>query len=244
MDTAMNPMFLSQDEVLFHHMETFHRQRVEAIVAGQSPIGKRDDGVLIVHLLSKTCFASRIRLDTAKLKEIGSQIPSLGEGGSYFRFNTDGFLHYDEYKRVRSYSLLFRSGHLEGVMTEVKHQLGRDQENSLFVLRDSICEKAVLNTVKVFLNATEPLGLEYPIWMFSALIGCEGAYICTNWSCHDLSKHSVDRPVCFLPELEIASNNEQLDKLLKPWCDTLWQACGMERSFNFDNDGNWRDRRR
>ena len=51
-------------------------------------------------------------------------------------------------------------------------------------------------------------------------------------------------PAAFFPEVEIGSLDEEPVKLLRPWCDTLWQACGMERSFNFDQEGKWRERRR
>ena len=46
----------------------------------------------------------------------------------------------------------------------------------------------------------------------------------------------------FLPDVVIASLEAELKTALRPWCDTLWQACGMERSLSFDPQGNWRER--
>ena len=60
----------------------------------------------------------------------------------------------------------------------------------------------------------------------------------------EVSGHDIDRSPVFLPDIEITTLDADPLKLLRPWCDTLWQACGTERSFNFDQQGNWRERRR
>jgi len=59
----------------------------------------------------------------------------------------------------------------------------------------------------------------------------------------DLSKHAVDRSPATLPELQITQFDTDVKQLLRPWCDTLWQASGLERSFNFDKEGNWQEPR-
>ena len=88
------------------------------------------------------------------------------------------------------------------------------------------------------------IGLDVPIQMFSALVGCKGVRICTDMSFHDLADHGIDRSPVFFPKVEIGSLDKEPMKLLRPWCDTLWQACGMERSFSFDQEGRWRERLR
>jgi len=60
----------------------------------------------------------------------------------------------------------------------------------------------------------------------------------------DMSDHEIDRSPVFFPEVEIGALDAEPMKFLRPWCDILWQACGMERSFSFDKEGNWRERRR
>ena len=66
MTTFAQP-WLSEDEVLFHRMEVFHRQQVNAIASGQSPLGEREDGVLVVHFIPRSCVHTRTRFDGAKL---------------------------------------------------------------------------------------------------------------------------------------------------------------------------------
>jgi hypothetical protein len=243
MTTFAEP-WLTEEEVLFHRMESFHRHRVETITTGQSPLGKCNGGLLVVHLIPRSCVQDRPRLDGAKLKEHASSVPPLGGRGGSARFNVDGVLNYDGSKTVRAYSQLYRDGRLEAAMSEVAFPLDRQQKDSVHCLRDSICEEAMFNMVAGYLQFCKAIGLDAPVQMFSALIGCEGVRICTDLSFRDVSDHAIDRSPAFLPNIEITSLDAELKASLRPWCDTLWQACGMERSFNFTADGNLQERRR
>jgi hypothetical protein len=129
-------------------------------------------------------------------------------------------------------------------MPEVAFPLDRRQKNGVICLRDSICEQAVFNTVAGYLRFCKPIGLDVPIHMFSALVGCKGVRIWTDLTFGDVSEHGIDRSPLFLPDIEIDTFDAEPAKLLRPWCDTLWQACGMERSFGYDKEGNWRERGR
>lgn len=243
MTTFAEP-WLTEEEVLFHRMESFHRHRVETITTGQSPLGKRNGGLLVVHLIPRSCVQTRPRLDGAKLKEHASSVPPLGGRGGSARFNVDGVLNYDGSKTVRAYSQLYRDGRLEAAMSEVAFPLDRQQKDSVHCLRDSICEEAVFNMMAGYLQFCKAIGLDAPVQMFSALIGCEGVRICTDLSFRDVSDHAIDRSPAFLPCINITSLDAEPKALLRPWCDTLWQACGIERSFSFDGSGHWRERRR
>lgn len=236
--------WLSEDEVPFHRMEAFHRERVEAIGTGKSPLVVRGGGILVLHLIPHSCLQTRTRFDGAKLKEHGVTVPALGSRGGQSRFNVDGLLNYDGYEGVRSYSQLFRDGRLEAAMPEVAFPMDRQQKNAPHCLRDSICEQAVFNLVGGYLRFCKAIGLSPPVQMFSALVGCEGVRIWTDLTFHEVSEHGIDRSPVFLPDIEITTLDAEPPALMRPWCDTLWQSCGMERSFNFDKDGNWRERRR
>jgi hypothetical protein len=242
--TTFAQSWLSEDEVLFHRMEAFHRQRVEAIASGQSPLGKRDDGILVVHLIPRSCVQARNRFDGAKLKEHGGTVPALGGRGGYARFNVDGLLNYEGNEVLRAYSQLFRDGRLEAAMPEIAFPLDRQQKKGVRCLRESLCEQAVFNTVAGYLRFCKAIGLGVPIHIFSALVGCEGVRICTDMTFHDVSEHAIDRSPAFVPDIELTSLDAEPMTALHPWCDTIWQACGMERSFSFDQQGNWRERRR
>jgi hypothetical protein len=246
MTTFAQP-WLSEDEVLFHRMEVFHRQRVNAIASGQSPLGEREDGVLVVHFISRSCVHTRTRFDGAKLKEHGSKVSSFGERGAYPlpRFNVDGILNLDG----ESYSQIYRDGRMESAMSAIVFQPNgqfaepdQKSSNQPRYLRDTICEQAVFKLTKNYLSFCTDIGLHPPITMYSALVGCKGVLFHSDWG-HRYSRGGIDRMPAFLPDIEFAALDADPVKLLRSWCDTLSQACGLEKSPNFDESGNWRERR-
>ncbi|MEX1027783.1 MAG: hypothetical protein WD049_07225 [Candidatus Paceibacterota bacterium] len=237
------PSLLNEKEIPFHRMESFHRERVQDFASGMTPL-KKSDHILVVHMIPESSVLTRKRFDATQLKEHGSRVYALGDRGGYSRFNVDGFMNYDGHQSIRAYSQLYRDGRLESVMSDAAYPLGQNEENGVHVLRDSIVEKALSSLVPNYLAFCKAVDLQTPIWLFSALVGCEGVRICTDWGFRDVSDHGIDRSPCHLPEIEITSLDADSMALLRPWCDTLWQACGIERSYNFDEDGNWRERRR
>lgn len=250
--TTLNQPWLSEDEVLFHRMEAFHRQRVEAIASGQSPLGKRDDGILVLHLIPRSCVQARNRFDGAKIKEHGGKVSAFGDDGRYAasRFNVDGLLLLDSGEAAESYSQIYRDGRMESVMSALTFQPnghaaqpGQKPANLPRYLRDTICERAVFRLVKEYLSFCTGIGIQLPITMFSAVIGCKGVLFYSDWG-HRFSQGGIDRSPAFLPDIEIASLDAEPMKLLRSWCDTLLQAVGLEKSPNFDDQGNWRERRR
>jgi hypothetical protein len=240
---AFESPWLSEEEVLFHRMDSFHRQRVEAIGSGKTPQSVREGGLLIVHLFPLSSVRNRNHCDVPKLFEHGKEIPALGERGGDSRPNVDGLLIQKGTKDLRAYSQIFRDGRLEGVMSGITFLADRQEKNGVLGLCDSVCDKAVFGTIAGYLRFCQALELAPPIKMFSALLGCKGVKIYSDWTFHDTSEHSFDRSPLYLPEIEIGRLDVEVQTVLRPWCDSVWQACGFEKSHNFDEHGIWRERR-
>lgn len=243
--------WLSEDEVLFHRMELFHRERVEAVSAGRSPLGRRDDGFLVLHLLPRPCGRSHPALDGAGLKAFGGKLAALGDEGKYSsaRFNVDGLLLVDSGQAAEAYSQVFRDGRLEAVMAGVSfvHNVhpslrGQTPQDETRYFRDEVCQKAGMRCVKDYLGAAAGAKLPFPVTCFSALVGCEGVRFHSAMSLRFPST-GIDRSPAHLPAVEVGGPDADVSALLRSWCDTLLQACGLEGSPNFDESGKWRDRR-
>ncbi len=116
-------------------------------------------------------------------------------------------------------------------MSDLSYSPDQSGQNGVCFLRDSIVEEGMLRLVQNYLGFCKSIDVDAPIWMFSALIDCEGVRIYTDWGFRGALDLGVDRSPCYLPEIEITLLNEKPQALLRPWCDMLWQACGMERSF-------------
>lgn len=232
--------WLSEEELVFHRMLTFHRERIAEVSANtqmNSHVGK---GILIVHLIPKQSIVARTQVATKQLKEYGSRVRPLGEQGGSSRFNVDGLMNYSGRDELRAYSQIFRDGRIEAVMLDAAYS--RRNETNAFVLRDRVCEKGVIELVRSYFAFITALQIEPPIWMFSALLDCKGVRIVTDRDFGDVSDHSIDRSPAFMPAIEIISLETKVDSLLQPWCDSLWQSSGLERSYSFDEHGNWHER--
>jgi hypothetical protein len=145
---------------------------------------------------------------------------------------------------------VFRDGRIESAMSEVTFQTNGNYSqpeekaaNRPRYLRDTICERAVFKFVKDALSFCTGIGAPPPLTMFSALVGCKGVLFYSEWG-HRHSLGGIDRTPAYLPDIEIAALDPNLMQLLRPWCDSLLQACGLDGSLNFDDAGNWRERRR
>jgi hypothetical protein len=237
-------ILLIEKEVAFRRMDVFHRDRVQEFANGDTLLEDHNGGILVVHMVPESCVLTRKRLASTELKANGSRVYALGCRDGYTRFNIDGLLNFGSRACIRAYTQVYRDGRLEAAMSNVAYPLEPDQKNSLQVLRDGNIEAAMLSLVPNYLAFCKSIGVKVPIYLFSALVGCKGIRICTNWSFREASDYGVDRSPCHFPEIEITSLDVEPPPLLRPWCDTLWQTCGMERSLNFDEDGNWRERHR
>ena len=54
----------------------------------------------------------------------------------------------------------------------------------------------------------------------------------------------IDRDTLMLPEALVEDYAVEIGRLLQLSLDALWQACGLEKSLNYDDEGNWRQHHR
>lgn len=58
---------------------------------------------------------------------------------------------------------------------------------------------------------------------------------------NDQERGTLDRPLAFLPEMAFDDFSVKTSVELRPWCDILWQCCGLEKSHHYDAHGNWHE---
>jgi hypothetical protein len=243
MTTTDPTIGMTEAERALYRMKSFHKERVEAIQKDQSHVRLNDPTRLIVHLIPQDKVPAPKSLSAADLKRAAQSIRPLGDrnGGGYSDscFNADGFLLYSGRDAVRYYTQLYRNGVCEGVMAEAVFQ----HQDRAKILRENWCEEALLGAMGGYLSFAKTLALDPPFWMFAALVGCEGARLWLNRAWEELSQHPIDRAIVWLPETKIETFDTDPVKHLRPMLDVLWNAAGMERSFNYDEQGERKPRR-
>jgi hypothetical protein len=236
--------WLNDAEVTLHRMRTFHRDRVETIRKDESHVRLTDAARLILHLIPEEAVRAPKSFSAIDLKRASQSFRVLGDRDGYnyrnSRFNADGFLLFDGSDASRCYSQLYRNGVYEGVMAGAVYK-HREQAS---ILRENSCEEAMLSAVGGYLAFAKAVSVEPPLWLFSALVGCEGARLYVNRSWEELSEHSsIDRNLIWFPEVKIEALDIEPAKHLRPLLDVLWNAVGLERSYSYDEEGNRKPRR-
>ncbi len=86
-----------------------------------------------------------------------------------------------------------------------------------------------------YLAAYKVVEVEPPIVVMVSLLGVLGYYIEAG-QFRDV-RASIDRDNLFLPDLMIEDLSANVESLLKPVFDAIWQASGWRRCFNYDETG-------
>jgi hypothetical protein len=218
-------------------MDSFHRERVRAIVADDAPFPLVDGSKLVVHLIPEVSERSRVRFTASDLKAHGEAVLPLGDQSGQHRFNAEGYASYsgDGDGKVGAYSQLLRDGRLEAVMADATYE-----QQGARLLRDGLCERAIIELVGQYLAFCRGVALAAPIWAFAALTDCRGVRLRT-W--HGFGGEAIHRDLVFLPEFHVESLDIDRNTYLRPLFDCLANAVGLERSLNYDEQGNRSERR-
>ena len=83
------------------------------------------------------------------------------------------------------------------------------------------------------------MNIEPPIYIFLTLLGVSNTVL-------EISRvreyPTVDRDELILPEVIIEGYGTDPAASMQPLFDMVWNAYGLSRSFNYDEQGNWKGR--
>ncbi len=221
----------------------FRDGRLAKIIANETSIPLSDDPKLVIHVLALSSFSSQFNVDVSSLKNFTAKLKPIGAGGWNNRFNLDGFVTYSmdsTNTKAFSYCQLFRSGHIESVYSEIVIE-----RNGIKLIPSIAYEEYIVEAVRNYFEILTILEIPFPIVVFISFVGVKGAYMGYSRS---YQAEPIDRDMILLPEILI-EDYEKIDgindvaKILRPAFDAFWNACGFERSFNFNEQGDWRKSR-
>jgi hypothetical protein len=82
------------------------------------------------------------------------------------------------------------------------------------------------------------LGLEPPLYLFLSLADAKGYFLADEFF-QRTSEVGLARSDILLPEVTVSSLAADIDALLIPLLNRVWNAAGNERCPHFDTDGKW-----
>lgn len=139
-----------------------------------------------------------------------------------------------------SYTQIFRNGILEAVSSE----LFGDWEGHGVSFPSTAFATELLPFLDRSRRLMSEMGVEPPASLFVAVIGARGANLAISrqhgWF---RGEHLFDRDEMLLRDVLLTDWQGDVPTQVKPLLDELWQAAGLPRCLDYDEQGNWRPHR-
>jgi len=235
LDTMELRAAFSLSDTLVDKIKHFRIERITALMAGNTPIPFYEGGKIVLHLIPLEAFSPSISIDIKPIINSPAKLQPIYCSGWNHRINLEGILTYSGGRRDSSHSYvqLYRNGIIEAVeglllRAEKKH------------IPSVAYEKELLESLPMFLKTLRELNVNPPVFVFLTLAGIKGFEMAVKSSMFLYNdRYPIDRDILVLPESLIESYDTDPKEILRPMFDLIWNACGFQRSFNFDESGNW-----
>jgi hypothetical protein len=222
-------------------IRAFRVERVARILAGRTHPRLQDGPTVVLHLVPADALASTTKLrPLPRVDDVGNLRP-MRSGGWNPKTNADGIMCHggawggDE---APTYVQLFRNGVIEAAKSWA------DPMEPEPTLPSIAYEEAVFDVLPLYLGVQRELGVSPPIFVMVTIARVAGMRMGLSarentWGEDEPFRESE----LLLPEGVLESFDQAAGPLLKATFDIVWNAVGLPRSLNFDDDGKWVNRR-
>lgn len=213
----------------------FRAQRLFALSSQQGPVAMHDGAIGVLHVLPLQAFTSVIQIDLDERRSAVHQIHPLGSRGYDSRLNLDGrlTLRRDNEGRSFGFAQLFRNGIVEAATVHVAYEGAKSLASEAY-------ELDILRALNSYLPALRDLGVETPAYVFFSLLGVKGYRMgVSRQRFFETENFVADRDVLDFPEIMVTDWDCDTERLMRPLFDMVWNAFGLMRSFNYNDQGEW-----
>ncbi|MGO4479776.1 helix-turn-helix domain-containing protein [Massilia sp. 2TAF26] len=230
-------LFLRSDQQA-QRVRDFRTERLGQILSGGAPHRIVDGALLVGHFVPTQAALGGVNVDPVLYMRQRS-LPVLGNTIPGARVNVDGAL---VVRNPRSdgtfgYSQFFRNGFFETV--KVLSGFGANPAT----LGSVAYERELISLVRQFREECTHLGIGTEMTCMLSLLRATNLELGINRWDYNLDDHQgrFDRDTLILADVLLPAELDA-DKALRPVFDYVWQAAGMERSFNYSEAGDWAPR--
>jgi hypothetical protein len=223
-------------ETITERIRNFRLDRISKILANETPVPLYDNPKIVLHLIPIISFNPAQSYDVNKVASHPEKMLPIHCMGWNQRHNIDGFLMYvpEQDGKSASYVQFFRNGILEAVEGYLLHVHGERP-----TIPSTACEEALIKALTDYLSLFKSLNIELPIFIFLALLGVKGYSMAVSPRFPFAHGYEIDRDILQLPEIIIENYEVSAEKILKPWFDSIWNACGFPRDLYYNEQGEW-----
>jgi hypothetical protein len=229
-------------ESISDKIKSFRTERLIKIIANETPVKMPDAPKVVLQLVPFSAFSTHANHELYvpsinEYAEIEPIKPAYPQGMTHC-FNFDGFLRYSPAGATGDsivYSQLFRDGIIETVDSSLIQDKNRPLHNqNLLYIRN--IENSVVEALSRYIKFLSRIQVEPPFAVLLSLLGVIG--MCTPPSSFGFdSGNPIDRDHLLLPEILIDDLSRDVDVILRPIFDSIWNAAGHECSPSYDGNG-------
>jgi len=246
-----------RSETLTERIRKFRDERTLKVFAYEPRLNLESNAKTVIQLIPIDAFDPDTRYDNIDvlfrdneaLKPMfryKSGHPYLGFNNVIERmYNTEGIKKYSNfqcydvdgrpYREPYTCVQLFKNGIIEAVE---QRELNSIKDTK--VIFDEYFQ-GLIDSLSNYLEALKILGVTVPVYFFLTLLGVKGYRLSRGFQVFD---QKIARDILAIPEnITEKSIIEKLDDkpehILRPYFDTIWNACGYPACSNYDEDDNW-----
>ena len=225
-------------ETMGEKIKNFKEKRISDIYSNNLPLPFYESPKIALHLIPMSAFNPRHKYDLKQLSLY--DIQPIGSSTFDKRYNIDGLLTFSYFsgkKRSFSYVQLYRNAIIEAVDTYLIWSGIEDKTIPITAV-----ENELIQAVQRYIEVYRKFNIDAPIFLFLTLIDVKEFRISRGKILWINEKYPIDREIVQIPEIIIEDYNFEPSQLLKPIFDSIWNACGFERSLNYTTEGVWKQR--
>jgi len=238
-------------EALSSRIKGFRLDRVNKVIVGDTPVPLPDGAKVILHIIPINYFQSSSSVNLVFAEENFHRLSNLARADysspNSFRINIDGIVTFmiSRDETNMSYTQLFRDGSIESVS---QFLLSREKDGKK-IIPSIYFEQVIMDSCSRLLGFLRASGIEPPITTFLTLTDVKDYQMGVSQNVlfnmrSFLGNRIIDREVIHTPDVLLENyKNVDLPTLLRPLFDAVWNAAGWIGSINYDENGNWSDKR-
>lgn len=224
---------------LSERARNFLAGRTKLIADRRTPKRLADGPTRAIHLIPIGGLAGRQSANLASLNGRGfTRFLEPDWGGGSRSFNLDGMVIFPDGSSEEDhhgYSQVFRNGIMEAASLAGEVRETGQSESGQQVVWATEMTKFFRERTETFIAAAKEWGLAGPAILSYSILNVEGYELATGAQSPRRKKLESDRPHLVVPELWIDNlESVEIDQIVRPLLDILWQGFGLERCLDFD----------
>lgn len=229
----------AQTSAITERIKDFRTNRILNVKSGEDSFTTIEKPFLALHFIPLSAFNTSVRLNADQLvavknSEIKPSLSPLYAGGWSHRINLLGVLAYSSPgndKTITTYTQLYREGIIEAVDKEILSDRGEKKLLPMYAL-----EKEIMQFVNNNLKLITSLEFQPPFYIFLTLANILSYSVAIPDKLWGTDAEAITVNDLLLPEVIIDTASDDIEQKFRPIFDMIWNAAGVSRSLNFDEN--------